>query len=427
MRYKFKVKSKNLVQGIIALVVLLMGGLMSYYFLSTKVVSIPKDKEERVWTVKASKVLIGDFSPSIVLFGTLEAPDKATIRSALSADVHNVYYNEGDHVKKGEVLIRFDQRDFILNLKQREADLKLIVAKINALNVNQRADLAALAHENKVLALEKKSMARMETLLKAHHTSKESVDKAKQSLAKTTLSMVLRDKSVKNYKPQYNQLQAERAKANIMLEKAQLDLDRTIIKSPFSGIIRKNFVAVGDRVSPGSAMTSIKPLGNEEIRVQIPPRIVMIFLNALKHSQPISGEMNIHNKPYAINLDRISRNIESGKIGAEALFVTKGAAHNLIEGQVVSVRVSLPQISDVYAAPIQALYGNDMVYQLVKGRLSTVKIKRVGDQINKRGEHIMLFKSQDINRHALLLVSQLPNAYPGLKVQVIADKKKVSN
>ena len=414
---------KQALQLFLTVIILVLGGVTAWYFLASKLTSTPKDQQERQWTVKVGHVLTGDFSPTLTLYGVIEAPDKATISSALAADVSQLLTKEGAHVNKGAILVLLDQQDAQLTLKQRQTELNLVEAKIKALEVSHQSEQVALTHEQKVLALEKKSLARLEKLFKSNHISKETLDKAEQNFAKTNLSLVLRKKTINNFKPQYNQLLAQQEAAKTLWQKALLDLARSTIKSPFSGIVDKVFIAKGDRVSRGSPLLSIKPFAKEEIRVQAPPRIADKFVRALKQHQPITGSINVHGKNISVILDRLTPSIDPGKIGTEALFISNEKNHLLTEGTVVRVVVTLQSKANIYAAPIQALYGNNRLYQVSKGRLSPVKIQRIGHKYNKKGEQMMLFKSKSLNKQLPILVSQLPNAYPGLKVRAPVNAK----
>ncbi|MGZ3306808.1 MAG: HlyD family secretion protein, partial [Asticcacaulis sp.] len=50
--------------------------------------------------------------------------------------------------------------------------------------------------------------------------------------------------------------------AQVRVEQAQLDLDRTVIRAPISGVIARNTVQVGQRVQVGQVLMSIVPIDN---------------------------------------------------------------------------------------------------------------------------------------------------------------------
>jgi len=52
----------------------------------------------------------------------------------------------------------------------------------------------------------------------------------------------------------------EVAAARARLDRARLDLERTIIRAPVSGIVARRAVQVGQRVQPGSALMSVVPV-----------------------------------------------------------------------------------------------------------------------------------------------------------------------
>jgi len=410
---------KKLFQLVLVISVITFGIILSGIFLSTSLKSTPKDQLERQWNIKTEHVLFGNFSPTITLYGVIESPQKATIRSALNADVKSVYIKDGSPLKHGQTLVLLDPKDYKLSVEQRQSELNLIDAKIHALMVAHKANLKAMDHEKQILKLEKKSVERLKTLLKSKHIAKETMDEAHQALAKTTLAVVLRQQSLDNTQPQHNQLLAQKKQAHALLKQAVINLERTHIKSPYDGVVIKKFIAHGDRVSPGSAILSLKPKNAEEVRVQAPPKVILAFIKALENDSDITASLSAHDQTIALRLDRLSPSIDDGKIGNDAFFMTKDIGSQLADGTVVSVLVTLPKLTAIYAAPIQALYGNKTIYQVANGRLKAVPIKRLGNKTDTKGQQLILFKSQTLDKTLPIMVSQLPNAYPGLKVNVI--------
>ena len=414
-------KRKNIIQLVLVIFILSTGAGLSWYFLGQTTVPQPKDQQEREWVIRTATVQYGNFSPMITLYGTVEAPQKATVRSALNADVMDVLVQEGQVVKAGDVLITLDDQDAQLTLTQRHADVKIIEAQIDALEMNHQADLRAMVHEKKVLSIEASSFHRLTKLASEDHLSKDALDKAEQGLSQTRLAVTLRQKALDNYAAQHKQLTAQHAQAMVMLKKAKRDVDRATIKSPIDGVVTQRLIAKGDRVSPGSAVCAIKPIGEEEVRVQVPEHILTIFVSAIKAQQPIRGQVKQGDNEITLHLDRVSPQTQNTKLGAEVLFITRDKAKILREGAVVTMNVTLPELQGVYAISSQALYGRDVIYQVVNDRLEPVKIDKLGDKDNAKGKADIIFTSEKVNRKTVVMISQLPNAYPGLKVKVMSE------
>ncbi|HCB14354.1 MAG TPA: hypothetical protein DEP36_12415, partial [Gammaproteobacteria bacterium] len=97
---------------------------------ATRAVTLPVAAQEKSWRVSTIEVLPERLTPNLLLYGTIEAPRKAEIRAAVTADVAQVKIREGQTVAAGALLVMLDDRDLALNIRQREADFHEIEAQI---------------------------------------------------------------------------------------------------------------------------------------------------------------------------------------------------------------------------------------------------------------------------------------------------------
>ena len=137
---------------------------------------------EKLWSVQVQPVVFTAFSPEIVLYGQVESPQMTQISSPVTAFVEEVLSREGEEVKQDDLLIKLDPRDMQLILRQREADLQSIEARISAARIQYTADQTALSIEKKLYALANKSVSRYRNLSKRNVSSQDQLDTAQISL-----------------------------------------------------------------------------------------------------------------------------------------------------------------------------------------------------------------------------------------------------
>lgn len=157
-----------------------------------------------------------DLAETLNIVGSLAANESATIRPEISGLVRAIAFDEGQQVKRGQLLVKMD-----------DAELRAQVAQSEA-----RFELAQL------------NLQRAENLQQTQANTKADMDRAHSEFAT--------------------------AKADLELLKVRLD--RTEIKAPFDGIVGARTLSPGDYVNPQSTVTTLDDLSRMKIEFQVPER-----------------------------------------------------------------------------------------------------------------------------------------------------------
>ena len=119
-------------------------------------------------------------------------------------------------------------------------------------------------------------------------------------------------------------------------------------------------------------------------------------------------------------LARLASNVREGHSGIDSFFrVATPATTALTIGRVLKLSIELPAEADVVALPVQSIYENDRVYQVVDDRLQALTIERVGDHSTDAGEYRILVRGEGLHAGTRIITTQLPKAISGLRVQPI--------
>ena len=196
-----------------------------------------------------------------------------TISPEISGRIVEVAVRENQIVKTGDLLFRIDPRPFKIALLQAQAAMGNAQASINeiqAMSVAKSADVntrgADIAASASALALARETYQRQSALLKRGFTTRAQVDVAQAGLiaaqqgqagaisartasaatAAATRARLGNDSTGHN--PQVTAAMA-------LIEKARLDLDRAIIRSPIAGIVTQ-----ADRLQTGNTATQSLPI-----------------------------------------------------------------------------------------------------------------------------------------------------------------------
>ncbi|HET7853735.1 MAG TPA: biotin/lipoyl-binding protein, partial [Candidatus Methylomirabilis sp.] len=150
---------------------------------------------------------------------------RATIAAKITGRVNEIYAEEGMHVELGQVLARLDDADAQARLISSRADRDATAAALADLRVN--------------LADAERERRRMEELWKDGAIGEQTVDKARTTVDSFRARIALAEEQVRA------------AEARIRV--AQQDLDNTVIRAPFAGIVVSKDAQRGEMVSPISA------------------------------------------------------------------------------------------------------------------------------------------------------------------------------
>jgi RND family efflux transporter MFP subunit len=168
--------------------------------------------------------------------GSVTPRTQTTLVSEVSGQIIEVSpaFVSGGFFNKGDVLLRIDPRNYQSSLKRAQAD----VARAQT-QVATESALAGYAMEDWERLRE----------LSARETGKPS-------------DLTLR-------KPQMQEALAELAAKEADLEKATEDLNRTVIRAPYNGMVREKVADVGQFVNPGNQLARTFAVDRVEVRLPI--------------------------------------------------------------------------------------------------------------------------------------------------------------
>jgi membrane fusion protein (multidrug efflux system) len=195
-------------------------------------------------------------------------------------------------VKKGDVLVVIDPSDFKLALAQAQATLGQAQRKVQGYFANNDAQTAMtgargadidrakaeLSSAQADMARARTDLDRRKALAPAGAVSGDELTAAENRFDQTRDAVVSAQAAVTQ--AQANQVAAvsqqraasvliaganiddnpEVAAARAKRDQAQLDLDRTVIRSPVDGVIDKNVTEVGQRVQTGAQLMTVTPI-----------------------------------------------------------------------------------------------------------------------------------------------------------------------
>ncbi|MDE2136097.1 MAG: efflux RND transporter periplasmic adaptor subunit [Gammaproteobacteria bacterium] len=202
--------------------------------------------------------------------GYVTARREATVSAQITGTVTQVLFDEGDHVKAGQVIARLDDTAQRAALAQSQAQLQ--------------SAQAVLTEDEAQLAQYKRDVKRDEDLVTRHLVSEQETEQARTQVD-TGSALVQSQKK-----------QIELAAANVRA--AQVQLDYCTVRAPFTGVVIAKAAQVGEIVSPFSAgggftRTGIGTLVDMD-SLEIEVDVNEAYINRVEPGQPVVSVLNAY-------------------------------------------------------------------------------------------------------------------------------------
>ncbi|MCB1802713.1 MAG: efflux RND transporter periplasmic adaptor subunit [Gammaproteobacteria bacterium] len=166
------------------------------------------------------------------LDGIAEAVNRSTVSAQTAGRVTEVSFDVDDFVRAGDVIVRIEDSQQQAALAQAEANLQAATAR-------------------RVDAL--KEFTRIKGVFDKGAVAKADLDRASAALKETRA--------------------AEQA-ADAAREQARQELDYTVVKAPYNGIVTERMIEVGETAQPGKPLMSGLSLDRMRISVDVPQNLV---------------------------------------------------------------------------------------------------------------------------------------------------------
>ena len=222
--------------------------------------------------VRVIPAVSGPRTMRVEAFGTVIPRKKVNLAAEIGGRIDYIHpgLREGAAIGPEDLLIRIDQRSFILDRNAARAGVDQVNADISRLTreiANFKADVE-LAKKN--VALTRKEWDRVRTLGENQFASKTNVDKAEQQYLSARIQLQAAENRLALTPPMMAQLKAALALAKNNLAKARLALEKSEIRSGFHGYVLTRQAEVGEFVNPGQTLGILYEKGELDVDVRIP-------------------------------------------------------------------------------------------------------------------------------------------------------------
>ena len=223
--------------------------------------------------VEAYQAVRSDLVQSVVASGRIMTPQRAAVGVVITGRVVRIPVQEGQSVRRGDVLMVLDDSDERAAVTQARAAVAQAAAK-----VRQLRELGLPAAEQGLVQAEanvtqaRRQYDRAVDLKAKGFVSQAALDDAQRNLDVAESQLRAAKLQVQSNSPagsEFAVAQTALVQAQASLGVAQAKLDDTIIRAPVDGILIARAVEPGNVVQPGKELMALAPVGETQVVVQI--------------------------------------------------------------------------------------------------------------------------------------------------------------
>ncbi|HEB63680.1 MAG TPA: efflux RND transporter periplasmic adaptor subunit, partial [Gammaproteobacteria bacterium] len=225
---------KKILNTLIVVTILLVAIALSFYLLSTQPQAERITPQVQVPLVETVIPSFGEHSVTVQAMGRVIAAQQVELMARVSGEVIKVspLFVPGGMFKKNDWILKIDPTDYELTVQQRKSDL-----------IRAEYELA--------LEMGRQQIAKQDYVLLG------------EKLEGEELSLVLRQ-------PHLEMAKANISAARSLLDRAQLDLRRTLVKAPFNALVQEKKVSIGSQVTTATPLMTLVDTDTYWVEAAIP-------------------------------------------------------------------------------------------------------------------------------------------------------------
>ena len=272
----------------------------------------------------------GDIVNVVSSTGTLQAVTTVEVGSQVSGTIESLHADFNSIVKKGQLLARLDQSTFVTAVEQAKASLVNAEAEVERLRVAQAAAESALSRARDLAARQLIPAADLQTAETASASAKAQVVGA----------------------------EAKVVQARSAVKTAQVNLDKTIIRSPIDGVVIARNVDVGQTVAASLSAPTLFLIAADLSDMQVNASIDESDVGQIHDGQPVTFRVDAYpNDTFdgTVSQVRLNPTTANNVVTYAAIINARNDALKLKPGMTANVTIEVARRDDVLRVPNAAL------------------------------------------------------------------------
>ena len=351
--------------GIAAGGVIVLGGITWY--------SISK-ANANVVSVQTGRVTREDLTSIVTASGEIRPKNYTNVLGEGIGKITDIVVKEGDHVKKGDVLLHLENVQPGADVQAQLASIEAAESGMKAAGASFDAAVATLAQRQSDLSKAQLDWQRGQQLYKEQLIAKQEYDADKASYDSAVAAFTSAQAQVDQARASREQARSNLEQGRAVLRHTQDVLRKTTYTAPISGIISYIAVRVGENVVPGiqgTAGSSILTISDMSV-VTAEVKVDETDIVSVKNDQPVDvtidaipdkvfkghvtevGELAILRTSGQASMTETTANTQEAR-DFKVVITLDNPPDSLRPGLSVTAKIQTAQKQNVLTIPIQAL------------------------------------------------------------------------
>lgn len=221
----------------------------------------------RTIAVRTAPIAPSSVRRTVLAFGTVEAQRDALLAVETDGAVTALMVNLGAKVVAESALMKIDDREQAITLRQGSAELARAAAIERRARVEAQSALRQLEIARGTLATRERECVRWRDLASRQMASQDRLDQAEVMLRNAKAADARAQGIWDSVAAVASETAANVAVAQASRDRAALNTERCVVRAPFTGRVAERLVEVGDYVRRGSPV--LRVVSHERVRLRV--------------------------------------------------------------------------------------------------------------------------------------------------------------
>ena len=209
-------------------------------------------KKDKGLTVNTEVVKARDLESIVAASGKIQPKRLVQISADTPGRVVNLAVNEGDRIKKGQLLLQIDPKSLRTRVDSNAASLGAAQASLGAAQASMEQSRQAIETARVQLEQARQSFTRQQDLWRQQLTTREVLERAENDVKAAQSALQEREKQLSAQTSQVTAQTSRIAQERAVLESARYDLSKNTIVSPIDGIVTRRNIQEGETAVIGT-------------------------------------------------------------------------------------------------------------------------------------------------------------------------------
>ena len=319
----------------------------------------PKRRERSV-SVTATLARRTSLVVPVIAEGVVRARHSAEIKFELAGRIANVHVQEGQQVRRGQALATLDDREYVVASEEARANTLDALGKL-AVEESDFGEPSAGAEELSEALAELDAMARRGEITRDEHRARE---------------MDLGIAAVRDgaFRRELLEVRSGLAASRAAQQRAELNLERTILRAPFAGVVSGLTLNAGERVQVGETLCTVV----DDVEIEADIGVLESDLKALELGRPALVYIPALDLTVAATVDVISPRIDPASRTCQVLVRLRSDDGKIKPGMFVRTSIAGEVYPDRLVVPREAILtrdGRPLLFRVEDGRAKWVYVE----------------------------------------------------